>query len=879
MLLGTANHQLFAQQMTSQAPPPRTSIIAPDAVQNRIQKTLPEEAPRVELPDTPSQIAYPVAKALVEPAASDLVHIESSGPQTYLHGVYTLNQDVVLTYKDRRVQADHIEYDENTGQLTLTGRVLVMGGSRERIAASHGDYNLQTETGRFYDVSGSYGFQRTAKERRTVYTTDNPFLFTGRVVVKSGPMAYDVYDGTVTSCQLEHPDWVLSAAHISVDGEIAKARNSTFRLLNVPILFLPYVTHPADAEARQTGLLIPTVGLSNQKGLILGEEVYVALSRSLDLRVGADYYSSIGWAQKGTLRYRGAGLDFATLHYSGVMDRRSSNLQQGGQEVVLAARHDLDQYTRVAANLDYLSSYIFREAFSDTFNQAVTSDIVSTAYVVHEQHGIEIGGLFDRYQGIKVLSSTPQQQVHLFHAPTVLFDTTEHVIARTASPVSSGLELSVEVSSSGLKRTQPNFATGGIIERLDLHPQVSYPLSFADWHVVPSLAVRETLYSRSRVTPARGVPPTQDNASLSRSDVEFTLAVRAPVLERSFKPTRFNRILGNELRHTIAPELTYRLTSGVASFSNILRFDPTDIVSNTNEAEYGVTQRVYRRQARANQVAADSACDATAVAKLPGFNSDAPNTQDEVARVEEGPVAGNCPSEELISWRLTQRYFFDQNFGGAVVTGRRNIFATTLDLSGVAFMTEPREISPLISRLRVRLSSHTDFEWDFDLDTGAKKFNSSNVYLDLHQKGAFTAVSYARLDAPGRFFIENPDSTTLPVGVTSLVSDFNQLRLLAGYGNPGKPGLSVAANAGIDLKHLYGATRVGVTGTAQNTIYPPLLQQASVQASYNWNCCGLAIEYRKLELGSVRNDGTYRFNFTLANIGAAGNLRRAERLF
>jgi LPS-assembly protein len=30
---------------------------------------------------------------------------------------------------------------------------------------------------------------------------------------------------------------------------------------------------------------------------------------------------------------------------------------------------------------------------------------------------------------------------------------------------------------------------------------------------------------------------------------------------------------------------------------------------------------------------------------------------------------------------------------------------------------------------------------------------------------------------------------------------------------------------------------------------------------------------------SVRNENAYRFNFTLANIGTAGNLRRAERLF
>jgi LPS-assembly protein len=72
--------------------------------------------------------------------------------------------------------------------------------------------------------------------------------------------------------------------------------------------------------------------------------------------------------------------------------------------------------------------------------------------------------------------------------------------------------------------------------------------------------------------------------------------------------------------------------------------------------------------------------------------------------------------------------------------------------------------------------------------------------------------------------------------------------------------LSVAGNAGLD-------------------IYNSSLQYASVQASYNWNCCGLSVEYRKYELGSVRNESVERFSFTLINIGTAGNLRRTERLF
>ncbi len=44
-----------------------------------------------------------------------------------------------------------------------------------------------------------------------MYASSNPFLFTGRVVVKNGPQEYEVYGGTVTSCQLEHPDWLLYA--------------------------------------------------------------------------------------------------------------------------------------------------------------------------------------------------------------------------------------------------------------------------------------------------------------------------------------------------------------------------------------------------------------------------------------------------------------------------------------------------------------------------------------------------------------------------------------------------------------------------------------------------------------------------------------------
>jgi len=84
--------------------------------------------------------------------------------------------------------------------------------------------------------------------------------------------------------------------------------------------------------------------------------------------------------------------------------------------------------------------------------------------------------------------------------------------------------------------------------------------------------------------------------------------------------------------------------------------------------------------------------------------------------------------------------------------------------------------------------------------------------------------------------------------------------VLAGYGHANKPGLSVATNIGFDSNLNF-------------------LQYAAVQTSYNWNCCGVNLEFRRFNLGEVRDENEYRFSFALANLGALGNLRRTEKLF
>ncbi len=796
------------------------------------------QAPPTAIPDAPR----PPDAILVPPAEEGVEVTIRSDLQSERYGHFVLDGNVEIVYGSqadaRTVRADHIEYDKATGEVVATGHLVATGGrNSERIAASHGTLNMKTQTGRFYDVSGSVGLALNGS--RMVYKSANPFLFTGRMVVRTGPSEYQVYDGTVTSCQLPHPDWLLSAGLFSIDSDKATARNSVFHLLNVPLLYLPYVTHPVDAEERQSGLLIPVLGQSSSKGFITGEEVYLTLGRSADLTVGATYYSLRGWAQAAAFRYKGRDNDFAIARYTGLLDHGYTPASgiytnQGGEDLTFRGRHDFSDATRAVADVEYLSSYTYREAFTDNFNQAVSSDILSTVYGQHTMDGTMASVRADRYQGLKraatlataTTPATSEQQIRIFHAPSLDFDAADHRIGPTP------LLWNLESSASALKRVQPNFVTGGTIERFDLHPQLSLPIAGGGLHLLPSVGVRETLYTRNRKTPYTGGPPVEGTGGLSRSDFEANIDARLPVLARTFTGPLAHRLFGADVRHTIEPYTTYRYVTGVGNFLNVLRFDDKDVVSNTDEIEYGTTQRLFVKQ-RDGNACADSASPIAA------------------ASDEETTIEANCTTSQRLAWRVAQKYFFNSNFGGAVTAGRRNILDTTLAFSGIAFLTEARDISPLISRLRVQTSEKTSIEWNFDYDTGAKKFTSNNIFVDVRQGKTFGGLSYARLNAPGRFYTE---------GVSSSVSNFNQFRVLLGYGSPTKAGLGIAANAGIDLN-------IGS------------LQYAALQTSYNWNCCGFSAEYRKYELGAVRNENAYRFNFTLANIGTAGNLRRAERLF
>src|SRR5580704_7180715 len=271
------------------------------------------------LPDDPGQEALPIAQPEPAPATGRPVDWKADR-QTWAGDIWTLYGVEELHYRDYVLRADKVIYNQKTTELEAEGHIQVAGGPDDVIInADHGDMRLDMHTARFYHVDGSIGVRRSG--RVIVYSTPNPFLFSGRVLLQTGEGSYRIIDGTMTNCKLPRPDWALISRAIKVANEKASASNTWFKLLGLPIFYLPYLRHPVDETGRETGLLIPVVSNSSIKGFIVGEQVYWVINRSMDMVVGSEYYSKRGWAPNGDFRYKGPGLDHLIARWNALLDR------------------------------------------------------------------------------------------------------------------------------------------------------------------------------------------------------------------------------------------------------------------------------------------------------------------------------------------------------------------------------------------------------------------------------------------------------------------------------------------------------------------------------------------------------------------------------
>src|SRR6202035_954967 len=154
----------------------------------------------------------------------------------------------------------------------------------------------------------------------------------------------------------------------------------------------------------------------------------------MDATLGGNYYSRRGWSQRADLRMRPWENAKLEATYTGVIDRGLEQPQvpgeppvpainQGGHEARLLFTALLPGGWRAVADLDNLNSLTYRLAWSETFTQAVNSEVRNSAFLTNNFRGFSLN--VAALSNETFLNATPQSAITLRTAPEIQFSSVD----------------------------------------------------------------------------------------------------------------------------------------------------------------------------------------------------------------------------------------------------------------------------------------------------------------------------------------------------------------------------------------------------------------------------------------------------------------------
>lgn len=688
----------------------------------------------------PVRLVRPGAPAVDEYKINSICHEgdpqcyqEQDGDMIHIRGPHYIET------AEMQLWADEIDYNRETHYMEARGHVrfehFVKG---EKLNCDRAEYNTEEQTGKFYNVSGSAPTQVQA--RPGLLTTTTPFYFQAKYAERFQDH-YVLHDGFITDCLLPNPWWRMKGPIFDITPrEVAVAHRSWFYLRNVPLMYVPWFRKSLKKSPRSTGFLWPSIGNNSLKGLMFGLGFYWAINRSYDLTYRAQYFSYVGVEHFVDLRGKvSPTTDFNMSLYG--LDDKSTNpsISTGGYSLLFDGKSKLADGWEAKGHLDLLSSFTFRQEFSETLTESISSETHSVGYLT--KHWDDYGVNIVAERDLNFQDTTPGDKIVLGKLPELEFLTREHQIREW--PVWFSLESSegLEHRSNPAYLTEPAYDTPELVERADFAPRVTTAFHWLGVNVMPSFGIRETYYGDS-------INDGQlSGQGVLRSSRDVSVDIMLPSLERIFEnvPTW----LGAKVKHIIEPRITYKYVDGISNFDQIVRFDSADLLSNTNQVEFSLANRL-------------------------------------LAKDKNGIVT------DLLSWQLRYDRYFDPTFGGAVVPGQRNVVESVADLTGFSFLDGYRHSSPLVSTFRVQ--SKVGLEWRTDYDFVRRAFVNSSLTVD------------GRIDK-WSFSIGHSLVKTDPI----LAPEQDQLRGSITYGNQNRRGWNAGMSAMYDYREgvlLYSLAQV-----------------------------------------------------------------------
>jgi hypothetical protein len=187
--------------------------------------------------------------------------------------LYTASGNVLLVQGGRTVKADWVAFNRRTGTGIARGNVEVRDEGGEVIRADVVEFDVNTRGG--------------VVRQGSIDSPAGQFYASGEEIEKVGEDHYRFRGGVFTTCRCPKEDsrvpWRIRArsADLKVGG-YGTVRDATFDVLDVPVLWLPWMIVPLRTE-RQSGFLFPEISFGSRSSIEVGTPFFWAARKNVNV--------------------------------------------------------------------------------------------------------------------------------------------------------------------------------------------------------------------------------------------------------------------------------------------------------------------------------------------------------------------------------------------------------------------------------------------------------------------------------------------------------------------------------------------------------------------------------------------------------------------
>ncbi len=483
-----------------------------------------------------------------------------------------LEQNVEMVQGAMTVKSDKAVFRIIQNEVEVQGNVW-MKRLQDNYTGDHALLNM--DSGEGYVANPTYHFGATGGRGKAERID---FVSTDQAVVSRG---------TYSTCEAADPDWYLSANTLDLDvgRDVGTMQGGFVYFKGVPIFGAPYMSFPL-SDARKSGVLSPTVGMTTNGGFELTVPYYFNIAPNRDLTLYPKYIASRGLQLGVNARYLGESY-VGEISAEGIQDRMT-----GTGRYSLSAKHQqtLAPNLSLAWDLNKVSDDNYASDFSRSITQSSQRLLVRDISLTYGSRYWSAVGRVSKYQLMQDIDNPIQKP----------YDRVPQLTVQGQRQDIGGFDLGIVSEYTRFSNTSTLLSGAGQEmvggDRVYITPTVSYPIVRPGYFITPKVSLDATTYRLDNTVPG---------AEKSFNRVLPTFSIDAGMhFERDMS------LFGRNLTQTLEPRLFYVRTpyrdqsmlpnfdSGVTDFNfaqvfNENRFVGHDRIGDANQLTAAVVSRFF----------------------------------------------------------------------------------------------------------------------------------------------------------------------------------------------------------------------------------------------------------------------------------------------